>query len=188
MNPQHSAQKSTWYTPPEILVAARRVLGPIDLDPASDEFGNRRVGAARIITAEEDGLATPWLLAGQSVVTVWMNPPGRKARKKGEPAGPEHRPLPSLFWNRLMLVKEQGRLRHAIVAAFSLEQFQTIQGSWPMALFPFCIPERRVSWDPPEGQEAGSPTHASAFVYVPGKIDRTLEFETEFSRFGAVRT
>jgi hypothetical protein len=188
MNAQHSAARCEWYTPAEILHAAREVLGPIDLDPASDAIGNETVRAAEFITAEDDGLtyswSTPW-----DPVTIWMNPPGRVARKKGESPLPCHRPLPKLFWQRLHWFRQVGGIRHAIVAAFSLEQLQQSQG-WapapPMVAFPFCIPRSRTKWRPAPGQKGEAPTHSAALIYIPGTEDRSDLFERVFSRFGAV--
>jgi len=45
-----------YYTPVEIIEAARRVLGVIDLDPASSEAANQIVKATHIYTVKEDGL------------------------------------------------------------------------------------------------------------------------------------
>lgn len=186
MNAQHSAESSCWYTREEHLDAARRVLGPIDLDPASDEIGNRLVQARQYFTAEQDGLSVPWLTCGQLPITVWMNPPGTVRRKKGETPGPQHRPQPKLFWERLHMLRDHGLLRHAIVAAFSIEQLQVSQRwSVPMLAFPVCFPKSRVAWLARSGA-ASHPTHSSAFVYVPGTANSTPEFAEEFGRFGLV--
>jgi phage N-6-adenine-methyltransferase len=65
----HAAGNNEWYTPERYVAAARRVLGTIDLDPASCEYAQRRVKALQYYTAADDGLAQPWHGA------VWLNPP-----------------------------------------------------------------------------------------------------------------
>jgi len=64
-----NSHDNEWYTPPEIIEAARAVLGPIDLDPSSCELANTVIQAATYHDKDDDGLQFPW--AG----TVWMNPP-----------------------------------------------------------------------------------------------------------------
>ena len=58
-----------WYTPPEILESARKVLGVIDLDPASSELANEFVRAKKYYSVKENGLKQDWF--GR----VWLNPP-----------------------------------------------------------------------------------------------------------------
>lgn len=58
-----------WYTPPVLAVAARAVLGHIDLDPASCAEANAVIQAARYYTKEDNGLVRLW--RGR----VWLNPP-----------------------------------------------------------------------------------------------------------------
>ena len=58
-----------WYTPKEIIEAARKVLGTIDLDPASCAEANEIVKATRFYSIENDGLAKKW--EGK----IWLNPP-----------------------------------------------------------------------------------------------------------------
>jgi hypothetical protein len=58
-----------WYTPAKYIEAARRVMGGIDLDPASHETAQRTVRAAEYFTKDDDGLSRPW--RGR----VWCNPP-----------------------------------------------------------------------------------------------------------------
>jgi hypothetical protein len=48
--------ENEWHTPVEYLEMARRVLGAIDLDPATTEAAQRVVKAAKYFTKETDGL------------------------------------------------------------------------------------------------------------------------------------
>jgi ParB family transcriptional regulator, chromosome partitioning protein len=57
------------YTPPWLVEAARRVLGTIDLDPASCATAQTVVHAATWYGAADDGRAQPW--QGR----MWLNPP-----------------------------------------------------------------------------------------------------------------
>lgn len=59
-----------WGTPPEVIAAAREVLGDIELDPASNANAQRIVRARRYNTKDRCGLANAWLAE-----TVWLNPP-----------------------------------------------------------------------------------------------------------------
>lgn len=58
-----------WYTPTEVIDAAKSILGNIDLDPASDIAANEHVGADQIFTVEDNGLEQDWH------GNVWLNPP-----------------------------------------------------------------------------------------------------------------
>ena len=58
-----------WFTPAEYIEKARKVLGDIDLDPASCKTAQRVVKAKKFYTREQDGLQQSW--SGR----VWLNPP-----------------------------------------------------------------------------------------------------------------
>ena len=57
------------YTPAVYIEAVRRVLGEIDLDPASRRIAQETVKAKRFFTKEDDGLRQVW--TGR----VFLNPP-----------------------------------------------------------------------------------------------------------------
>lgn len=58
-----------WYTPPEYIEAARKLMGGIDLDPASSDEAQKTVRAKLYFTESDNGLGKEW--AGR----VWLNPP-----------------------------------------------------------------------------------------------------------------
>src|SRR5258707_11189392 len=58
-----------WFTPRDIIKAARAALGAIDLDPASHPHPQSWIRARTFYTKEQDGLARAW--RGRT----WLNPP-----------------------------------------------------------------------------------------------------------------
>lgn len=66
---QHNTGNQEWYTPEWIIEAARRTMGRIDLDPASNPIANQWIRADRYFTHEQNGLLHEW--SG----CVWLNPP-----------------------------------------------------------------------------------------------------------------
>ncbi len=61
-----------WFTPAKYVELARKVLGSIDLDPASHPVAQQTVQATRFFTEADNGLAKPW--RGR----VFCNPPYSK--------------------------------------------------------------------------------------------------------------
>lgn len=168
-NVKHSSASVEWYTPADIVDAAREVFGgSIDLDPASCEQANNTVKARRYLSGY--GLEADW----SGAASIFLNPPGGKLKGKS---------LPMLFWKKLM---ETDPFGEAIVICFSIEQLQTSQlTGHSMADYPFCIPRRRIPFNSPEGGKS-QPSHANAIIYVPGYLDNTEQFVDNFSQFGTV--
>lgn len=71
MNRKAAFDGDEWMTPPEVVQVVRKVLGGIELDPASTFVANQTVGAAQIYTKTNDGLAQNWTTAR----TIFLNPP-----------------------------------------------------------------------------------------------------------------
>ena len=65
----YNSGENEWYTPNEYVESARRVMGSIDLDPASSEIANQTVKASIFYTKEDGGLGKPW------TGNIFLNPP-----------------------------------------------------------------------------------------------------------------
>lgn len=132
---QHSAIDNRWLTPTDIVDLAHRLLGTIDLDPASEPEANELIKASRIITAEEDGLTSSWGDASR----IFLNPPGGTLDKAKYPK--LHRKyfctsLPQAFfkvavdhlWYHKKLNDKHGTILPGTLffVGFSLEQLATL--------------------------------------------------------------
>jgi len=58
-----------WFTPLQYIESARKVMGGIDLDPASSKWGNEIIKAERYFDKRMNGLNQKW------EGNIWMNPP-----------------------------------------------------------------------------------------------------------------
>lgn len=157
----YNSGNNEWYTPQEYIRAARRVMGDIDLDPASSDRANETVGAATHYTAQDDGLRYLW--QGR----VWMNPPYSSD-------------LIGRFCAKLVGHYEDGDVQEAIVLvnnATDTAWFQQLLG----ACAAVCFTRGRVRFIDMAGNPSGAPLQGQAVLYFGP--DSEL-FVAEFSRFG----
>lgn len=164
----HSSKTDRWFTPPLIVDKARRVLGEIDLDPASEAAANQVIMATEYYTS--DGQSKPWY--GR----VFCNPPGGKTGEVSNTV---------TFWRKM--VSSRDTIVHGIFLAYSIEAMQTTQGKgFPSAgEFPFCVPSKRIRFYSPSGP-GSRPSHSNMLVYVPGTEDHTPRFAAVFADLGVI--
>lgn len=161
----HRAQgtgENEWYTPQEHIDAAYKVLGSIDLDPASSEIANQRVKAGRIFTIADDGLTKEW--GGK----VWMNPPYAQ-------------PHIANFIEKLASEYEAGRVTEAIALTHNYTDTQWFHRA-ALSCAAICFTRGRIGFLSPEGKRA-APTQGQAFFYYGSKVDQFIE---SFYRIGFV--
>jgi hypothetical protein len=181
-NSHHSSKSVEFFTPLDIVEAARKVMGRIDLDPATTKQANEdRIKAKRFYTKETNGLEHDW--SGN----VFLNPPG--GLHEGHSSA-------KVWWEKLADEYNNDNVKQAIFIGFSMEILQTVQISkvapYYLTSFPICIPKRRIAFDEyvrRKWRKAGQPTHANVIAYLPPPVlrrDATHKFKTHFWQFGAI--
>ena len=189
-NPRHSSESIEHFTPPEIIEAARQVLGVIDLDPASSKLANDRlVHAKTFYDLSVNGFVLPW--KGR----VFLNPPGGLCTAEGIPIPKEERKRGKssmkLWWDRLAREWMRGTVSSAVFVGFSVELLQSAQAFAVHPLcFPMCVPAQRLrfitledGWLKPGKQ----PTHANFVAFLPDRDDTVRQvaaFMRLFVSFG----
>ncbi len=147
-----------WFTPPEIIEAARACMGGIDLDPASCAEANEVVKAARYFTAENDGLAQEW--SGR----VWCNPPykGSLMKRFAEKLAAHDGP-----W--ICITNNATETEGVKLLIASCEAF--------------CLTAQRTAFFKPGGEKDATPLQGQ--IITAGNVN-PARFENHFSEFGAV--
>lgn len=162
-----SNENNEWFTPAIYVEAARRVLGKIDLDPASCAEANLTVQATRYYSQSDNGLLYPW--PGR----VWLNCPYGKTNGKSNQE----------IWSY--------RLMGQYIAGITTEAIMLVNASTDTAWFqrlarqyPVCLTDHRISFRRGVAGNDSGPTHGSAFFYL-GHLHEKKFFEV-FRQFGLV--
>jgi hypothetical protein len=150
---------SEWFTPEPYIVAARKVMGGIDLDPASTEVANTIVGATKFYTKERDGLRHRW--EGR----VWMNPP------YAQPGVWE-------FSEKLAEEVAIGNVTQACALVNNATETAFFQRLCEVAAA-ICFPAGRVKFWHPDKESA--PLQGQAVIYCGPEVEA---FRREFLAFG----
>lgn len=185
---KHSSASQEWYSPPEIVVPGRELMGDIDLDPASSRLANEFIAASTFYDEASNGFVRQW--HGR----VWLNPPGGYCDKHGRTViraskgtapctttgacgldpGHEHHGVRSsakAWWEKLCAEYASGRVTQAVFVGFNAEVLRSTQESQtPCMDFPFCIPSQRLRFLHATADEivpGDAPPHMSVVVYLP---------------------
>lgn len=150
-----------WGTPAKYIELARRVLGRIDLDPASNAKAQQTVRATKYFTKDDSGLEKEW--HGR----IWLNPPY-------EP------PAISDFAAKLCNERRAGRVTAAIMLTHVYSDRDWFQETLPVADV-LCLTSGRIRFIAPDGITLSSPPYGQAFFYFGA--DKAA-FTTTFSGEG----
>jgi len=154
--------ENEWYTPQDHIERARRVMGGIDVDPATSETAQAKVCAGQAFTIDDDGLAQDW--NGR----VWLNPPYAQ-------------PMIADFMQKLRDEVTSGRCTDAIALTHNYTDTKWFQATAHVATA-VCFTRGRVKFYSPTGAIA-APTQGQAFFYFGKNIEA---FREEFSEIGFV--
>jgi ParB family transcriptional regulator, chromosome partitioning protein len=160
-NSGNGVEGDEWYTPEEYIEAARKVLGSIDLDPASNAAAQEVVKAVSYFTKDDDGLEREW--HGR----VFVNPPYSY-------------PLIERFVHKLFDEFHQGRVTDAIILVNNCTDTRWFH--LLLSKFPACFTRGRVQfWRP--GQDRFATRQGQAFFYLGNNPESFCEV---FSEHGVV--
>lgn len=161
----HNSGNNEWYTPAEYIEAARKVLGEIDLDPASSLKANEIVQAKYLLTAEDNGLEHPWY--GR----VWMNPPyGSEIIQK--------------FTNKFALHVRNGDIEEGIVLVNNATETVWFNQLVEVANA-IVFPRGRIRYWRAEDEKTNSPLQGQAILYAGPKPSVFLDTFRDFG-WGAI--
>jgi phage N-6-adenine-methyltransferase len=136
-----------WYTPAELIEAARLAMGSIDTDPASNEIAQKTVKAGTYYTAETNGLDKDWC------GNVWMNPPYASD-------------LIGKFIDKL--IAERQNYKQAIILVNNATETEWFNKIISIASA-VCFPKSRVKFYMPDGK-TGAPLQGQAVIYIGDNI------------------
>lgn len=146
-----------WYTPPQYIESARKVMGRIDLDPSSTKAANQIIKAKRFYDAEMDGLVQPWKGC------IWMNPPYSQ---------PE-------IWKFIDKL-ETEQYEQAIILVNNATETK-----WGQKLLSLsaavCFHTGRIRFVSPDGELGDAPLQGQMIAYIGPKFK---EFIAEFQQYG----
>ena len=153
----NNSGNNEWYTPSEYIEAARKAMGSIDTDPASNDIANKVVKAEKYYTIETNGLAHDW------TGNVWMNPPYSSD-------------LISKFVEKLK--EQRANYNQAIILVNNATETQWFYEIVKIASA-VCFPKSRVKFYMPDGK-TGAPLQGQAVLYVGDNYEKFI------SAFGGI--
>ncbi len=149
-----------WGTPEPYAEAARKVLGYIGLDPASNVRAQKIIRARRFYTKRDNGLVRPWR------GPIWLNCAFSIADE---------------FHSKLLEEYDAKRTKAAISLVNNSTEtawFQTM-----LERFPVCFPKGRIPFLDAQGHPVEGNRQGQAFFYLGPRL---ALFRRTFSEFGVV--
>src|SRR3984893_17751446 len=134
-----SAESFEWYTPLKFIRAVKRVLGDIDLDPASSREANRVIKARTFYDQTTDGLTKTW-----KANTVFLNPPYCKVGNTSNQ---------NRWTSKLLTEYQAGNIKEAILLVTSATETSRFHLLWH---YPLCLVKGRIHFTTPNAKGGGA--------------------------------
>jgi phage N-6-adenine-methyltransferase len=163
-----SKASNEWYTPKEYIESVRKVLGEIEVDPASSDKANLLIGAEIYYTKETNGLDKDWLNKDGLASKLFLNPPYGGQEK--------------IWIPKLINQYNTNKVKEAIILVGAKTERKWFQDLWSYTL---CFTDFRIHFIPGEDNDSGkdNPTSGNVFAYLG---DRDSVFAQEFEQYGHV--
>lgn len=152
-----------WGTPPNYIESARKVMGSIDVDPASNDKAQLIVKAGTYYTKNRRGLRKKW------TGNVWLNPPYGRGLAK---------PLVAVLAKQYL----NGTTEQAIILTNNVPDTDWWSSNIGKTCSAICQPDHRISFINPKTQKAERGNdRTQLFAYLGDNVDA---FIAEFSQYG----
>lgn len=150
-----------WYTPSEIIEAARKTLGRIDLDPFSCSKANEKVNASYIFTKDDDGFTKSWF--GK----VWCNHPFSRENNK-------------------RIAEQVSNQYYGNDCEIVMITFAATSEAWfkPLLNYPQCYLHGRTNYIDQFGNKVKGCTKGSVVTYLGNNLE---DFYQAFKHLGTVK-
>lgn len=149
-----------WYTPSEIIEAARKCLGSIELDPFSCAKANETVKANKFFTKDDDGFNRGW------DGNIWVNHPFSRENNKRIAA----KVIDEYLWG----------------ANIVMISFAATSETWfkPLLDYPQCFLHGRTNYYDENGNKVKGVTKGSVVTYLG---DNVKAFYEAFNHLGTIK-
>jgi hypothetical protein len=171
------SSSSEWFTPPNIIEKARRLMGGIDLDPTSCASANEIVQANEYYSPEkgQDGFTLPW---GER---VWCNPPYGKGHSL------------RAWIDKFVSEYSENRMTQGLIiipayTAQSATKMTQMKPLWDLGVL--CFLYLRTPFVMPDGVIGEAPMNGHVIVWLPpddlSLLESMKRMHAEFKDIGAV--
>lgn len=170
---KNNSGNKEWYTPPYIIEMVNRIVGSVDLDPASSHEANKIVRAQRYFTLDDPDQAFREDWSG----LVFMNPP------YGQPDIVN-------FTDRFLDQLRRCNIYGGITLTNNATETRWFQ-RLARASDAICFPARRIKYLDTTLKEAHTPLQGQAIMFfvarsVPDPSPKVLRFINTFSEIGLI--